>query len=85
MHGNRREKRAYHRLGGVIGDQQAPAGPNPPAGPGGACKGGADTMEPENTVYQSSDDKHWTATYPCLDGGSTTVPVPLRSVPGAGS
>ena len=48
------------------------------------CKGGIDTMDPMNTTYMSDDKNHWTATYPCIDGGHTTVPVPAASVPGGG-
>jgi hypothetical protein len=51
---------------------------------GDSCRGGPDKTDPMNTTYDSSDGKHWTATYPCVNGGSTTVPVPRRLVPGGG-
>jgi len=52
---------------------------------GGACRGGPDKFDAMNITYQSSDGKHWTATYPCRNGGSTTIPVPRKAVPGGGS
>jgi hypothetical protein len=51
---------------------------------GGGCRGGPDKFDAMNITYQSSDGTHWTATYPCLNGGSTTLPVPRRDVPGGG-
>lgn len=41
---------------------------------GGGCRGGMDPFGlPE---YHSSDSQHWTATYPCVDGGRTSTPLP---------
>jgi hypothetical protein len=51
---------------------------------GGACRGGPDKFDAMNITYQSNDGNHWTATYPCVNGGSTTIPVPRRKVPGGG-
>lgn len=42
-----------------------------------SCNGGFDRMDPP--TYQSTDGKHWTATYMCFNGGSKTVAV--RHVP----
>lgn len=43
-------------------------------GAGGGCRGGIDEFGlPE---YVSTDDEHWTAIYPCLEGGTTTTPAP---------
>jgi len=53
-------------------------------GPGGDCRGGPDTFDAMNTTYQSADGKHWTATYPCVNGGSTTLPIARKDVPGGG-
>lgn len=40
----------------------------------GGCRGGIDEFGlPE---YRSSDGRHWTATYPCVDGGHTSTPIP---------
>jgi hypothetical protein len=49
-----------------------------------SCSGGIDRMDPMNTTYESTDGTHWTATFPCQNGGETTVPVPRAQVPGAG-
>lgn len=49
---------------------------------GSSCRGGIDHFSPP--TYRSIDGKHWTATYPCTKGGSKTVPVPRREVPGEG-
>ena len=51
---------------------------------GGRCRGGPDKFDAMNITYQSNHGNHWTATYPCVNGGSTTVPVPRRAVPGGG-
>jgi hypothetical protein len=41
---------------------------------GGGCHGGMDPFGlPE---YRSQDGQHWTATYPCVDGGRTSTPLP---------
>ena len=41
---------------------------------GGGCRGGMDPFGlPE---YSSSDGQHWTAHYPCVDGGMTSTPLP---------
>jgi hypothetical protein len=50
-------------------------------GAGGSCRGGPDKFDATGVTYQSTDGKHWTATYPCVRGGSTTIPVPRRQVP----
>jgi hypothetical protein len=50
-------------------------------GGGGSCRGGPDRFDVIGTTFQSSDGEHWTATYPCRNGGSTTVPIPKRLVP----
>jgi hypothetical protein len=43
-------------------------------GGGGGCQGGMDPFGlPE---YSSSDGQHWTALYPCVDGGTTSTPLP---------
>jgi hypothetical protein len=43
-------------------------------GLGGGCRGGMDPFGlPE---YTSSDGQHWKATYPCVDGGRTSSPLP---------
>jgi hypothetical protein len=52
-------------------------------GASGSCRGGPDKSDGTSTTFQSRDGKHWTATYPCMNGGSTTVPIPKRLVPGA--
>lgn len=46
------------------------------------CKGGIDQLTPP--TYVSSDGKHWTATYTCENGGTTTRRVPASQVPGGG-
>ena len=51
----------------------------------GKCRGGADTFDPMGTTYQSTDETHWTVTYPCLGGGSTTMPIDRTLVPGGGN
>lgn len=51
---------------------------------GGGCRGGPDKFDAMNITYYSSDGRHWTATYPCRNGGSTTMPVPRNAVPGGG-
>jgi len=51
---------------------------------GGGCTGGPDKFAVEQTTYETVDQVHWTATYPCVDGGSTTVPVRRAAVPGEG-
>jgi hypothetical protein len=48
------------------------------AGSGG-CKGGIDRFSPPS--YESTDGVHWTAIYPCRDGGTTRTPAPPGSVP----
>jgi hypothetical protein len=53
-------------------------------GSSGACRGGIDDFDWTGTSYTSIDGKHWTAVYPCVDGGSTTVPVAASAVPGGG-
>jgi hypothetical protein len=45
-----------------------------------ACRGGKDVFS--IPTYYSSDNKHWEATYDCVDGGQTTVNVPASQVPG---
>jgi len=41
---------------------------------GGGCRGGMDQFGlPE---YTSMDGQHWTARYPCVNGGSTSIPLP---------
>jgi hypothetical protein len=41
---------------------------------GSACRGGIDEFGlPE---YSSRDGRHWTATYPCVEGGKTSTPLP---------
>lgn len=38
------------------------------------CRGGIDRFGlPE---YESADGQHWTAIYPCVDGGATRTPLP---------
>jgi hypothetical protein len=56
----------------------ASAGPAHPA----SCKGGIDQLTPP--TYESSDGHHWTATYECMNGGTTTRSVPASQVPGGG-
>jgi hypothetical protein len=51
------------------------------AGPGGGCRGERDQYAVEDITYQSSDGKHWTGTYPCTEGGSTTIAVARSEVP----
>jgi hypothetical protein len=51
-------------------------------GVSGKCRGGPDTFDPMRTTYQSADGTHWTVTYPCLDGGATTMPIDRSLVPG---
>ena len=46
----------------------------------GGCKGGIDTFGPPVNLT-STDGIHWTATYPCRDGGTTTTPAPPGTVP----
>jgi hypothetical protein len=50
-------------------------------GPSG-CKGGIDLTVPPS--YESSDGKHWVGTFACMNGGTTTKPVPASQVPGGG-
>lgn len=50
---------------------------------GDSCRGGPDKLDALGTTYRSSDGEHWTATYQCRDGGSTTMPIPKAQVPGA--
>lgn len=38
----------------------------------GGCKGGIDTLTPPS--FESSDNTHWTATYACVGGGTTSKP-----------
>jgi hypothetical protein len=45
------------------------------------CRGGIDRFTPP--TYTSSGS-HWTATYQCNNGGSKTVRVPAKQVPGGG-
>ena len=45
------------------------------------CRGGRDIFSVPS--YYSSDNKHWKATYDCVNGGKTTVNVPANQVPGA--
>ncbi len=40
---------------------------------GGGCKGGIDEFGIPR--YESTDNEHWIAIYPCVDGGSTRTPV----------
>lgn len=54
-------------------------------GASGKCRGGADLHDPMGTRYQSVDGNHWTVTYPCNDGGSTTMPIDRSLVPGGGN
>jgi hypothetical protein len=42
-------------------------------GGGGGCKGGIDEFSPPS--YVSSDNVHWTAIYPCRNGGTISKPV----------
>ena len=43
-------------------------------GGGAECRGGMDPFGlPE---YSSDDGQHWTATYPCVNGGRTSTPLP---------
>jgi len=44
------------------------------------CKGGIDQAVPPS--YQSSDGQHWVGTFACMNGGTTTKPVPANQVPG---
>jgi hypothetical protein len=44
------------------------------------CKGGIDITVPPS--YDSTDGKHWTGTFACMNGGTTTKPVPPSQVPG---
>jgi hypothetical protein len=39
----------------------------------GGCKGGIDRLDQPS--YSSSDGTHWTATYQCWNGGTTTRPA----------
>ena len=50
---------------------------------GASCRGGINRYEPP-TKYQSTGNGPWTATYPCRNGGSKTVRVPAKQVPGGG-
>src|SRR5262249_2167120 len=45
-----------------------------------ACKGGIDITVPPS--YDSTDGKHWTGTFTCMNGGTITKPVPNSQVPG---
>jgi hypothetical protein len=47
---------------------------------GGGCQGGADPFAVP-TSFASTDNKHWWATVPCRDGGSTTRPARPGEVP----
>lgn len=46
------------------------------------CKGGIDQTVPP--TYDSTDGKHWTGTFTCMNGGTITKPVPANQVPGGG-
>ena len=46
-----------------------------------SCRGGIDRMQPP--TYDSTGN-HWTATYQCNNGGSTTKPIPANRVTGGG-
>ncbi|HEX2317883.1 MAG TPA: hypothetical protein VHJ18_02770 [Streptosporangiaceae bacterium] len=46
------------------------------------CKGGIDITVPPS--YDSTDGKHWTGTFACMNGGTMTKPVPASQVPGGG-
>jgi len=46
---------------------------------GGGCRGGIDQFGIPS--YRSTDGQHWTAIYPCVDGGYTEKPAPPGSVP----
>ena len=46
------------------------------------CKGGIDLTVPPS--YESSDGQHWVGTFACMNGGTTTKPVPASQVPGGG-
>jgi hypothetical protein len=48
-------------------------------GPSG-CQGGINLSVPPS--YFSSDGKHWTGTFTCMNGGTITKPVPASQVPG---
>lgn len=50
-------------------------------GPAG-CKGGVNQAVPPS--YESSDGKHWVATFTCMNGGTITKSVPASQVPGGG-
>jgi hypothetical protein len=43
------------------------------SGGSGGCNGGIDRFSPP--TYRSTDGIHWTATYDCRDGGTTTRPA----------
>jgi hypothetical protein len=38
----------------------------------GGCKGGIDQLSP--LTFTSSDNKHWTVTYSCVNGGTKSKP-----------
>ena len=46
------------------------------------CKGGIDLTVPPS--YDSTDGKHWTGTFTCMNGATITKPVPNSQVPGGG-
>ena len=47
---------------------------------GGGCRGGADPFGVPIS-FTSTDNKHWTATVPCVNGGTTTRPARKGEVP----
>jgi hypothetical protein len=47
---------------------------------GGGCKGGPDPFGVPIS-FTSTDNKHWTATVPCVNGGTTTRPARKGEVP----
>jgi hypothetical protein len=47
---------------------------------GGGCKGGPDPFAVP-TSFTSTDNKHWTATVSCVNGGTTTRPARKGEVP----
>jgi hypothetical protein len=53
-------------------------------GAGASCSGGPDKFDVMGTTYQSTDNRNWTVTYPCRNGGSETIPIARRKVPGIG-
>ncbi|HYX83573.1 MAG TPA: hypothetical protein VE777_01260 [Gaiellales bacterium] len=48
---------------------------------GGGCQGGPDPVGVP-LEFTSSDNRHWTATVPCVNGGTTTRPARPGEVPG---